>query len=205
MATNRRTWPGRIERTIHGGAYKLSAVYAPLRSPGILCTRMTAAAPPKPATWLVPIAGPTIEPIGLAHKPGGVTLGRHDQCDICLPADAEKVSRMHARFSFNEGRWSVSDLTSRWGTFLNGLRLTAGQEMPLNDGDLHPHHAVDVRRLARPRCGAGCSRATTPGRQWFEPFQSMDRGRWRTPCWRCCWRAPRRFMRRRMKSSLRKW
>jgi serine phosphatase RsbU (regulator of sigma subunit) len=97
---------------------------------------MTVSAPTKPSTWLLPIAGPPIEPIGLVPRPGGATLGRHEQCDLCLPADAEKVSRMHARFTFDDGRWSVSDLSSRWGTFVNGVKLSPGQEMPLNEGDL---------------------------------------------------------------------
>src|SRR5688500_15037259 len=63
----------------------------------------TAAAP---SVWLVPIAGPTLEPIELIDKPDGLTIGRHEQCDICLPADAEKVSRFHARFARRDGRWS---------------------------------------------------------------------------------------------------
>jgi serine phosphatase RsbU (regulator of sigma subunit) len=89
-----------------------------------------------PAAWLVPIAGPGMEPIELSSKSGGITLGRHDQCDVCLPADAEKVSRMHARFVFDGSRWHVSDLGSRWGTYVNGIKLTPNTDVPLNDGDL---------------------------------------------------------------------
>ncbi|CAN5566526.1 hypothetical protein BH09PLA1_BH09PLA1_26760 [soil metagenome] len=89
-----------------------------------------------PATYLVPIAGPTLEPIELADKPDGVTIGRHEQCDICLPADAEKVSRFHARFARQEKRWSVADLSSRWGTFVNGVKINPGPDVPLSDGDL---------------------------------------------------------------------
>ena len=41
----------------------------------------TASAPPSTAAlapaWLVPLAGPPIEPLQLPVKPGGVTLGRH--------------------------------------------------------------------------------------------------------------------------------
>ncbi len=87
-----------------------------------------------PAGWLVPIAGPTLEPLELPARSGGVTVGR--QCDICLPADAEKVSRVHARFVFDGSRWHVSDLGSRWGTYVNGIKLSANTDVPLNDGDL---------------------------------------------------------------------
>src|SRR4051794_20361302 len=92
--------------------------------------------------YLVPISGPPISPITLAPRPsggtgsGGLTLGRHDQCDLCLPADAEKVSRHHARFSFDSGRWKLADLNSRWGTFLNGVKIEPGPEVPLSEGDL---------------------------------------------------------------------
>lgn len=89
-----------------------------------------------PAAWLVPIAGPPLEPLGLSAKSGGVTVGRADQCDICLPPDAEKVSRTHARFVHNGNRWYVSDLGSRWGTYVNGIKLAPNKDVPLNDGDL---------------------------------------------------------------------
>jgi predicted component of type VI protein secretion system len=86
--------------------------------------------------YLVPIAGPVIDPLQLTEKPGGVALGRHEQCDLCLPADAEKVSRFHARFDMHDGRWFLADLNSRWGTFVNGIRINPGTEVPLSDGDL---------------------------------------------------------------------
>src|SRR5262245_47275766 len=92
--------------------------------------------PTLPATYLVPLSGPPIEPISLSPKPGGVVVGRHEQCDICLPADAEKVSRFHARFDHDGTRWHVADLSSRWGTYVNGVKLTAQSDMIVSDGDL---------------------------------------------------------------------
>ena len=90
-----------------------------------------------PTAYLVPLAGPHLAPIELsARATGGLTVGRHEQCDICLPSDAEKVSRMHARFVYDGSRWHVSDLGSRWGTFVNGIKLTPNNDVPLNDGDL---------------------------------------------------------------------
>ncbi len=83
---------------------------------------------------LVPVSGPTMAPIKLTPKPGGLLAGRQEQCDLRLGADA--VSRAHARFVGNADHWGVVDLKSRWGTFVNGLRLTPEREVPLSDGDL---------------------------------------------------------------------
>jgi serine phosphatase RsbU (regulator of sigma subunit) len=92
---------------------------------------------PNPATrFLVPIAGPAVPPIELALSEKGIVLGRHEECDVCLPADAEKVSRFHARFDFDGQRWRIADQGSRWGTYVNGIRLEPQVEVPLSDGDL---------------------------------------------------------------------
>ncbi|HEV2296026.1 MAG TPA: SpoIIE family protein phosphatase [Tepidisphaeraceae bacterium] len=93
-------------------------------------------APPAPPAWLVPLAGPPLNPVQLPVKPGGVTLGRHEACDVRLPADADKVSRQHARLSWHGGAWRLADLRSRWGTFLNGVKVEpGGPEMLLSEGD----------------------------------------------------------------------
>ena len=53
---------------------------------------------------------------------GTYTIGRKD-CDIIL--DDEKVSRKHASVIIVQAdRYSVQDLASRNGTFVNGVRLT---------------------------------------------------------------------------------
>ncbi|HEY7087769.1 MAG TPA: FHA domain-containing protein, partial [Tepidisphaeraceae bacterium] len=88
------------------------------------------------SSYLVPLAGPMLEAIELRPRPGGLVAGRHDQCDICLPSDAEKVSRFHARFDHDGSRWHVTDLGSRWGTFVNGMRLEPQTDMLLREGDL---------------------------------------------------------------------
>jgi serine phosphatase RsbU (regulator of sigma subunit) len=88
------------------------------------------------SAWLIPVSGPTIAPIELKSQSGPLVIGRHEQCQIRLPADAEQVSRAHARFSDASGRWRVSDLKSRWGTFLNGYKLDPARDFPLSEGDL---------------------------------------------------------------------
>jgi serine phosphatase RsbU (regulator of sigma subunit) len=86
--------------------------------------------------YLVPIIGTPIDSIQLKPKSGGLTLGRHEQCDLRLPADAEKVSRFHARFAFDGSTWRIADLKSRWGTYVNGVKLEEGPDVPLSEGDL---------------------------------------------------------------------
>ena len=58
--------------------------------------------------------------------------------DVDLDSDdpEAKVSRRHARITFNEGKYLLEDLGSTNGTFINrGKRLPKGTRQPLNDGD----------------------------------------------------------------------
>jgi hypothetical protein len=58
--------------------------------------------------------------------------------DVDLDSDdpEAKVSRRHARISFNEGKYLLEDLGSTNGTFINrGKRLAPGTRQALNDGD----------------------------------------------------------------------
>ena len=92
---------------------------------------------PGATRYLIPVAGPDLKPIPLVVTPGGRTIGRHEQCDLLLPAEAEKVSRFHARFHGDQpDGWQVEDLNSRWGTYLNGTKLSPEMRAPLVEGDL---------------------------------------------------------------------
>jgi len=54
--------------------------------------------------------------------PAGTIIGRSEECDIVI--DSKHVSRRHARmFSTPDGQWSVEDLASSNGTFVNGERV----------------------------------------------------------------------------------
>jgi pSer/pThr/pTyr-binding forkhead associated (FHA) protein len=58
--------------------------------------------------------------------------------DVDLDSDdpEAKVSRRHARITLREGKYSLEDLGSTNGTFINrGKRLAAGAREPLSDGD----------------------------------------------------------------------
>lgn len=92
---------------------------------------------------LVPVAGPAVEAMRLskavaAAQAGGLVLGRQEGCELMMPADADKVSRRHARFAYDadSGRWRFADLGSRWGSFLNGAKLSPNVDVPLGEGDL---------------------------------------------------------------------
>lgn len=88
------------------------------------------------SAWLVAIAGPPMEALELIPQSGGLVIGRHEEAEIRLPAGAEQVSRQHARLEYIDGRWHLTDLKSRWGTFVNGVALEPGRAMPLSDQDL---------------------------------------------------------------------
>jgi serine phosphatase RsbU (regulator of sigma subunit) len=89
-----------------------------------------------PRAWLVPLSGPPLEPIEISGIAGGAMLGRGDACNLRLPAVADKVSRQHARLVHGAAGWRLADLGSRWGTFLNGVKLTPQRDVPLGEGDL---------------------------------------------------------------------
>ena len=71
------------------------------------------------------------------------TIGRWDADngvfpDVDLDAHDEdaKVSRRHARIRRSNGQYSIEDLGSTNGTYVNrGRRLLPGNAQPLNDGD----------------------------------------------------------------------
>ncbi|HQY89787.1 MAG TPA: FHA domain-containing protein, partial [Tepidisphaeraceae bacterium] len=89
-----------------------------------------------PSLWLVPISGPTLAPIEIRAKATGQVIGRHEQSDIRLPAGAEQVSRFHARITHDVSGTHITDLGSRGGTFVNGVRIEANQNVALDAGDL---------------------------------------------------------------------
>ncbi|WP_338863492.1 FHA domain-containing protein [Myxococcus stipitatus] len=60
-----------------------------------------------------------------------VTVGRSPECDIVLPEPT--VSRQHARFRPEPHTevWSVTDLESHGGTYLEGVLVVPGRPSPL--------------------------------------------------------------------------
>ncbi len=70
-------------------------------------------------------------------------IGRHPDCDIAV--DAGAVSRYHAKLVHAGNGWSVEDLGSRNGTFVNGQLLTrphvlaAGDRIRISEVELQFH------------------------------------------------------------------
>ena len=98
-----------------------------------------------PAAFLerFPEAGGPAERISIARLP--FTLGRSETADHTIYSG--KVSKEHAKLEAVDGRYTIRDLGSTNGTFVNGHRAT---HQPLEDGDiLHIAHVEFCFRHAR--------------------------------------------------------
>lgn len=62
---------------------------------------------------------------------GAVTIGRALDCDLWL--DDPSLSRRHCRLEPEGTGWSVTDLNSRNGTFVNAVRVTAPRTLKHGD------------------------------------------------------------------------
>jgi serine phosphatase RsbU (regulator of sigma subunit) len=109
--------------------------------------------------WLIPLPGKipleAIELSGDAARAKSIVLGRSKDCDICLPIEAEEVSRCHAEFVLRAGQWGIADLASRWGTVVNGVKVAAHRLVPLAEGDLIGVHPWTFRFSTRGPAAAG--------------------------------------------------
>ncbi|MBK7826389.1 FHA domain-containing protein [Nannocystis sp.] len=64
--------------------------------------------------------------------PARCLIGRSRACDLVL--GEPQVSSQHAALEWNGSKWEVCDLGSRNGTHVNGLRLAAGERVPIRRG-----------------------------------------------------------------------
>ncbi len=85
------------------------------------------------ALKLEPVDGTDVQSLSVSDQ-AEVTVGRGSQCDLCL-AHAT-VSRRHASFARRNHEWFVTDLSSRSGTYLNGILLRSGTPALIAAGDL---------------------------------------------------------------------
>jgi len=86
-----------------------------------------------PKLVLDPVTGPEFPRIELIDGERHV-MGRSSDADIRLVEDT--VSRRHAAVEVADGEWTVTDLGSRHGTFVNTARLASNVARALHDGDL---------------------------------------------------------------------
>ena len=88
-----------------------------VRKPG----RPQPAAPPEARTSTSTAA---LSPIALKER---LVIGRDPQCDVVLPS--REVSRRHAEIRRENGAYTVRDLASTNGTFLNGVEVQGRMEL----------------------------------------------------------------------------
>jgi len=62
-----------------------------------------------------------------------ITVGRARNNDVVI--EHNTVSKLHVIFTKLTGGWHVSDERSSNGTFLNGVKLTAGEKRAISEGD----------------------------------------------------------------------
>lgn len=103
---------------------------------------------PPPQTLVKPESQPapaysdvyfTLSATGSIFKLSTLTvIGREDpsaQIDLDGYPDGKFVSHRHAQVMDSEGTYYIEDLNSANHTFVNSIRLSAGQSQPLHDGD----------------------------------------------------------------------
>jgi pSer/pThr/pTyr-binding forkhead associated (FHA) protein len=92
-----------------------------------------------------------------------LTLGREAGADIPLPFNT--VSARHARLSRVGERWTVADLGSANGTFLDDRRLPAGEARPLRVGQAFNLADVEVVFEGPGQAGSGTESTATLARR----------------------------------------
>ncbi len=98
----------------------------------LLRTPMVTMTPPG-SLQLISIGGPESTTIDIPAD-RVFTIGRSMKSDFSLAPEA--VSRQHAAVQFRGGRWILTDLESRHGTFLNSQQLVPRKPVILGDGDV---------------------------------------------------------------------
>ena len=79
-------------------------------------------------------------PIEVARS---LTIGRAPDNDIVLPDS--RISKHHARIEHTKGRYTITDLHSRNGTLLDGVRIGAGKLTALRDDNIIEFCGVTAR------------------------------------------------------------
>lgn len=71
-----------------------------------------------------------------SDEAGAFVIGRETACRLKFPDGAKGVSRRHCSIQYTNFGWTVRDLNSTYGTYLNqNLKLLPGTELPLHSGD----------------------------------------------------------------------
>ncbi len=106
---------------------------APIPSGSKPTTAVQAAAIPVPAGWMIrPLDGKA----AVLLRKSKIVIGRAESCDV--PVEARGISSQHCELAYDAGFWSIRDLGSRNGTFVNGSKidswiLNVGDEVRLGE------------------------------------------------------------------------
>jgi pSer/pThr/pTyr-binding forkhead associated (FHA) protein len=84
----------------------------------------------RPHLLEVELGPPEVRGLRLELESDSLILGRGSDAELYL--DAEQLSRHHLRFTRRNGEYTCTDLDSRNGLYLNGLRV---HSVVLRDGD----------------------------------------------------------------------
>lgn len=95
---------------------------------------------------IVPLGGCPAPPVVLQPGTKSFVVGRSTGANLRI--DHPSISRQHASIGVINGKWTVSDLGSRHGTMLNGIRLEPRHPVALRSGDrigvIHWSLRVDI-------------------------------------------------------------
>src|SRR6266853_2024720 len=78
-----------------------------------------------------------------------VAVGRAQGNDLAYPDDSG-LSRQHLAFEPREQHWTVRDLGSRNGTFVNGERIESRRQLDPGDTVLAGHLVIEFRNAVTP-------------------------------------------------------
>lgn len=134
--------------------------------------------PEDPLAALVPDGGAEGGDEIPIHSPV-VQIGQGAQNDVTI--DDDTVSTQHARLEYDSGSWRVTDLESRNGSYVEGVRLAAGVPTTLAEGAILAFGAVKYRFTTNP--GADVDRARADYAPAPEKIPLSERSAFRIPVW----------------------
>lgn len=89
-------------------------------------------------------------PVGLSYPDGAeITIGREIGNSIA-PVAAEGLSRRHAKIVSRDGKWTIEDLGSTNGTFVNGKKIDSPVEIKPGDKISCGKFGIAVETLPAP-------------------------------------------------------
>ena len=89
-------------------------------------------------------------PVGLSYPDGAeITIGREIGNSIA-PVAAEGLSRRHAKIVSSDGKWTIEDLGSTNGTFVNGKKIDSPAEIKPGDKISCGKFGIAVETLPAP-------------------------------------------------------